>query len=72
MKQILFHVLLLWQCAALYAQTSTTISGSIKDAQNGETLIGATVEALGLQKGNSSNEYGFYSLSVPIGKDSIA
>jgi hypothetical protein len=72
MKQILFPVLLLWQCAALYAQTSTTISGSIKDAQNGETLIGATVEALGLQKGNSSNEYGFYSLSVPIGKDSIA
>lgn len=72
MKQILFPVLLLWQCAALYAQTSTTISGSIKDAQNGETLIGATVEALGLKKGNYSNEYGFYSLSVPVGKDSIA
>lgn len=53
------------------AQTNVTISGALKDALNGETLIGATVEAVGLGKGNVSNEYGFYSISLPAGKDSI-
>lgn len=47
------------------------VSGSLRDSQNGETLIGATVQAPGLDKGNASNEYGFYSLSIPEGPDSI-
>ncbi|MBN8676723.1 MAG: TonB-dependent receptor [Chitinophagales bacterium] len=50
---------------------NATVSGSIRDSQNGETLIGATVQAVGLGKGNASNEYGFYSLTVPTGSDSI-
>ncbi|HLP95881.1 MAG TPA: TonB-dependent receptor [Saprospiraceae bacterium] len=50
---------------------NATVSGSIRDSQNGETLIGATVQAIGLGKGNASNEYGFYSLTVPTGSDSI-
>jgi len=50
---------------------NATVSGSIRDSQNGETLIGATVQAPGLGKGNSSNEYGFYSLSLPAGTDSV-
>ena len=52
------------------AQTAT-ISGIIRDNENGETMIGATVEAVGLRKGNVSNEYGFYSFSVPVSKDSL-
>ncbi|MEI6409327.1 MAG: TonB-dependent receptor [Bacteroidota bacterium] len=55
----------------LKAQTTVTISGVIKDAQNGETLIGATVEAPRYKKGNVSNEYGFYSLSIPVSRDSF-
>ena len=51
---------------------NATISGVLRDAQNGETLIGATVEAVGQAKGNVSNEYGFYSFTLPIGSDSIA
>ncbi|MFN5236263.1 MAG: hypothetical protein ACK5FV_03740, partial [Bacteroidota bacterium] len=47
-----------------FSQKNATISGVIRDAQNGETLIGASVVAVGLSKGNVSNEYGFYSLSV--------
>ena len=54
-----------------FSQKNATISGVIRDAQNGETLIGASVVAVGLSKGNVSNEYGFYSLSVPVGKDSV-
>ena len=45
-----------------------TISGHIRDAETGETLIGATVmvqELTGV--GAVSNEYGFYSLSLPAG-----
>ena len=69
------HTLLLIFFALAYnisqAQTNITISGIIRDDENGETLIGATVEAIGLRKGNVSNEYGFYSFSVPVSGDSI-
>jgi hypothetical protein len=58
--------LLLGHAAGLHAQTpATTVTGTLRDAQTGETLIGATVEAVGLRKGNVSNEYGFYSLTLP-------
>ncbi|MBK8556578.1 MAG: TonB-dependent receptor [Lewinellaceae bacterium] len=55
----------------VFAQTTATISGRLTDATTGETLIGATVEALGLGKGNISNEYGFYSFSLAEGADSV-
>lgn len=56
----------------LFSQNTATVSGTLRDAQNGETLIGATVEAIGLGKGNASNEYGFFSFSLPESKDSVA
>ncbi len=43
------------------------ISGSIKDANTGEQLLGATVYIRELKSGVSSNMYGFYSLSIPAG-----
>lgn len=44
-----------------------TVSGHIKDAKNGEELIGATVMVRGQQKGTVTNLYGFYSLSLVSG-----
>ena len=44
-----------------------SVSGYIKDAANGETLIGATVFIKGTTIGTSSNVYGFYSLSLSPG-----
>ena len=44
-----------------------TLSGYIKDADNGESLIGASVYIKALNVGSISNEYGFYSVSVPPG-----
>lgn len=70
MKQNLCLLLSLFS-ATLFAQKSATVNGVIRDAQNGETLIGATVQAVGLGKGNVSNEYGFYSLSLPLSEDSV-
>ncbi|MDH6305037.1 hypothetical protein M2459_001774 [Parabacteroides sp. PF5-5] len=44
-----------------------TISGTIKDKQNGEDLIGAEVTIAGTRTGVVSNAYGLYSLSLPKG-----
>ena len=49
------------------AQTPGTVKGYVRDAANGETLIGATVVVAGTSTGTTTNEYGFYSLTVPNG-----
>lgn len=49
------------------AQTTYTISGTIRSQQTGETIIGASVKVLNKQTGTTSNEYGFYSLTLPAG-----
>lgn len=49
------------------AQTKYTISGYAKDLQNGETLIGATITVKGLVRGITSNQYGFYSITLDQG-----
>lgn len=53
------------------AQEKVTISGYIKDAKNGEALIGVTVYKKNSQIGTSTNAYGFYSLTLPKGNDTI-
>lgn len=50
---------------ALQAQQRFTISGEIRDAANGESLIGATVLAKEQGLGATTNEYGFFSLTLP-------
>jgi CarboxypepD_reg-like domain/TonB-dependent Receptor Plug Domain len=55
--------------ANLQAQNSkTTISGYVKDIKNGEGLIGVSVYIKELATGNTTNTYGFYSLTVPQGQ----
>lgn len=44
-----------------------TVSGYIRDAANGEALIGATVYVKELKTGTIANPFGFYSLSLPAG-----
>lgn len=46
------------------AQKKYTISGYAKDIQNGETLIGATITVKGNGRGITSNQYGFYSITL--------
>jgi len=52
----------------LIAQKKYTISGYVKDARNGETLIGATVALKNNAKGISSNQFGFFSITLTEGK----
>lgn len=53
------------------AQTKHTISGHIKDAANGEELIGATIYVEELKSGTTTNVYGFYSITLPDGTYTI-
>ncbi|MFN5761440.1 MAG: carboxypeptidase-like regulatory domain-containing protein, partial [Sphingobacteriales bacterium] len=50
------------------AQRNVTISGYIRDSLSKETLIGASLNVKGQNKGVSTNSYGFFSLSLPQGK----
>lgn len=51
----------------LHAQNKYTVSGYVKDSLSGETLIGATVVINGQGRGVNSNQYGFYSITLPEG-----
>ena len=44
--------------------TAHTISGIITDAESGETIIGAAIYVPVLQIGTTTNQYGFFSLTV--------
>lgn len=65
MKKLTLLLLLLTSFA--FAQEKHTISGTIKDDTNGETLFGATVFLKGTAIGATTNEYGFFSLTAPEG-----
>ena len=72
MKHIIFFVLLLLVRSGLDAQEKNfTISGNIRDAGNGEDLIGASITENNSQRGTTTNPYGYYSLSLSKGKHSL-
>ncbi|MCB0521807.1 MAG: TonB-dependent receptor [Lewinellaceae bacterium] len=63
-------ILLLCSLNVLLGQ-QVTISGTVNDDSNGETLIGATILETTSGNGTSTNEYGFYSLALPLGNDTL-
>jgi hypothetical protein len=50
-----------------WSQDKVTLNGYIKDADNGEELIGVTVYVPQLKAGAVTNAYGFYSITLPKG-----
>ncbi|MDO9154436.1 MAG: TonB-dependent receptor [Paludibacter sp.] len=48
-----------------------TISGYVTDAKSGETLISSSIYDANTRKGTVSNNYGFYSLTLPKGEVDI-
>ena len=60
-------VIIIFAVQPIIAQQSFTISGTVKSGKTGETLIGSIIRTLGQNAGTSSNEYGFYSLSLAGG-----
>ena len=63
-----FLLLTIFTAETAFAQQKATISGTIKDASNGEDLIGASVYVKGQTIGTTTNIYGFYSLTLPQGE----
>jgi hypothetical protein len=51
--------------------TKFSLYGTIRSAKTGETIIGATVSIVGETEATMSNEYGFYSLSLPGGQYTV-
>lgn len=50
----------------VFCQASYTISGHVRDAGTGETLIGASIRLKGQPAiGTRTNNYGFFSLKIP-------
>lgn len=49
-------------------QKNVVITGYVSDTETGERLAGVTVIETNLRTGTSTNEYGYYSLTIPSGK----
>lgn len=55
-----------------FSQEKFTISGTISDKKNNETLIGVNIIVKGTKSSVITNEYGFYSLTLPKGDYEIS
>jgi len=67
MKRLLIVLCLILNLSYLFAQVHT-ISGFVEDASSGEKLINANIYDSKTLKGTISNNYGFYSLTLPEGE----
>ena len=70
LKNILTLVLIL-ASFAIFAQEKYTLSGTISETQSGETMIGVNVLIPALQTGVVTNQYGFYSITLPKGTHQV-
>lgn len=70
-KAILLFVLFFLFLSTLSAQEKYTLSGVLTAQKTGEKIMGASVSIAGTPIGTFSNEYGFYSLTLPQGAHSV-
>ena len=69
-KQFLLCLLFLSFCT-IHAQRKFTLSGTVTEGASNETLIGVTIAIPELRTGVTTNEYGFYSITLPEGQYEI-
>ncbi len=65
--RLLFFACALLVVSFLNAQNRYTLSGTVSEANSNETLIGVSILVPELSAGAVTNEYGFYSLTLPEG-----
>jgi len=65
--KLILCILFMMICMGSKAQDKFTISGTVTSQKTGETLIGASVRIVNTSFGTSSNEYGFFSITLPAG-----
>lgn len=66
MRYIFF--ILFFSAFSVFSQEKFTVSGTVSDSTKGEALIGIKVKVKGVAAGSFTNEYGFYSITIPAGK----
>ncbi|WP_044398745.1 TonB-dependent receptor [Lacinutrix sp. Hel_I_90] len=67
-------LLLIFLCLSntfLFAQDKFTLSGTIQEEKSNETLIGVNILFPNQKTGTITNEYGFYSITLPEGTYTI-
>jgi len=69
--KLILCILFMMICMGSKAQDKFTISGTVTSQKTGETLIGASVRIVNTSFGTSSNEYGFFSITLPEGTYTI-
>ena len=69
MKNLLlwFLYVLCFNIISLNAQERFTLSGTISEEKSNETLIGVNIIFPEISAGTTTNEYGFYSITLPEG-----
>ena len=67
LRQSVLFLLFLITFSLATAQQKYTLSGTVSEASSNETLIGVTIAVPDLQTGVTTNEYGFYSITLPEG-----
>ena len=60
-------IIILFFSITAFSQENYTISGYVQDESSGENLIGVSIYEKETFKGTSSNNYGFYSLTLEEG-----
>jgi hypothetical protein len=70
-KKIILLIVLLTSIFS-FSQEKFTLSGTIADLKTKETLIGVNVFILETKTGITTNEYGFYSITLPKGEYTIS
>ncbi|HLT88575.1 MAG TPA: TonB-dependent receptor, partial [Sphingobacterium sp.] len=70
MNRLWLIVFVLFSAVDAFAQ-QVVLSGAVRDAESGETLIGAVVSVEPGRQAASTNAYGFYSLTLPEGQHRI-
>ncbi|MGL2966347.1 TonB-dependent receptor [Flavobacterium sp. XGLA_31] len=67
MQQKIILLALLFATAFAFSQEKFTLSGTISDSKSNETLIGVNLSIPESKTGITTNEYGFYSITLPKG-----
>ena len=71
-KKVFTLIFCLLSCLmSAFAQQKGTVSGVVKDGESGETMVGISIYVEQLKTGTTTNEKGYYELSLPFGKHKL-
>ena len=70
-KHLLIGLLLVLFATNLFAQQKGRVSGTVRDAESGETLVGVAVLEPRLKTGVTTDEKGIYTIELPVGDHTL-